>query len=84
MAEDSKINVPVVAFGAARLVDLAMTPLQALLPEIEHLSAAVQPAKTARKPRAKKAAFSAAEVQPKTRAAKPRATTTSSAKALHG
>jgi flagellar biosynthesis GTPase FlhF len=84
MAEDSKINVPVVAFGAARLVDLAMTPLQALLPEIEHLSAAVQPAKTARKPRAKKAAVSAAEVQPKTRAAKPRATTTSSAKALHG
>jgi hypothetical protein len=84
MAEDSKINVPALAFDAARLVDLAMTPLQALLPEIKHLGAAAQPAKTARKPRAKKAAVSAAEVQPKSRAVKPRATTTSSAKALHG
>jgi flagellar biosynthesis GTPase FlhF len=84
MAEDSKINVPALAFGAERLVDLAMTPLQALLPEIQHLSAAQPSAKVARKPRAKKAAVVAAEIQPKSRAVKPRATTMSSAKALHG
>jgi flagellar biosynthesis protein FlhF len=84
MAEDSKINVPALAFGAERLVDLAMMPLQALLPEIEHLSGAQPSAKVARKPRAKKAALVAAEIQPKSRAVKPRATTMSSAKALHG
>jgi flagellar biosynthesis GTPase FlhF len=84
MADDSKINVPALAFGAERLVDLAMTPLQALLPEIQHLSAAQPSAKAARKPRAKKAAVVDAEIQPKTRAVKPRATTMSSAKALHG
>jgi hypothetical protein len=84
MAEDSRINVPALAFGAERLIDLAMAPLRALLPEIEHLSVAQPSAKAARKPRAKKAAISAAEVQPKSRAVKPRATTVSSAKALHG
>ena len=84
MAEDSRINVPALAFGAERLIDLAMSPLRALLPEIEHLSVAQPSAKAARKPRAKKAAISAAEVQPKSRAVKPRATTVSSAKALHG
>ncbi|WP_322992333.1 hypothetical protein [Limnohabitans sp.] len=84
MAEDSKINVPALAFGAARLVDLAMTPLQALLPEIQHLGAAMPSVKTARKPRANKSTISVAEVQPKSRAVKPRATTMSSAKAVHG
>ena len=84
MADDSKINVPALAFGASRLVDLAMTPLQALLPEIEHLGAAVPSAKIARKPRAKKASISVAEVQPQSRAVKPRATTMSSARAVHG
>ena len=84
MAEDSKINVPALAFGAARLVDLAMMPLQALLPEIQHLGAAIPSVKTARKPRAQKSTISVAEVQPKSRAVKPRATTMSSAKAVHG
>ncbi|PIT74848.1 hypothetical protein [Limnohabitans sp. G3-2] len=84
MAEDSKINVPPVAFGAARLVDLAMMPLQALLPEIAHLGAAVPSVKTARKPRAPKASLAVAEVQPQSRAVKPRAKTVSSAKAVHG
>jgi flagellar biosynthesis protein FlhF len=84
MAEDSKINVPALAFGAARLVDLAMAPLQALLPEIQHLSAAVQSVKAARKPRAKKATILVAEVQHKSRAAKSRAKTVPSAKAVHG
>jgi len=63
---------------------LAMAPLQALLPEIQHLSAAVQSVKAARKPRAKKATILVAEVQPKSRAAKPRAKTVPSAKAVHG
>jgi hypothetical protein len=84
MAEDSRINVPALAFGAARLVDLAMAPLQALLPEIQHLSDSVPSVKTPRKPRAHKATISVAEVQPKSRAVKPRATTVTSAKALHG
>ena len=84
MAEDSKINVPPVALGAARLVDLAMTPLQALLPEVQHLGAAVPPAKAARKPRVKKATLSVAEVQPQPRAVKPRVTTMSSVRAIHG
>jgi flagellar biosynthesis protein FlhF len=84
MAEDGKINVPALAFGAERLVDLAMMPLQAFLPEIQHLSGAQPSAKAARKPRAKKAAVAAAEIQTKSRAVKPRATTMSSAKALHG
>ena len=84
MAEDGKINVPALTFGAERLVDLAMMPLQAFLPEIQHLSGAVPSTKAARKPRAKKAAVTAAEIQTKSRAVKPRATTMSSAKALHG
>ena len=85
MAEDSKINVPPLRFGAERLVGLAMTPLQALLPEIVHVQAAAQPAKAARKPRVKKEAALAPEVQPKTRAVRPRAVTAkSSAKAVHG
>ena len=85
MAEDSKINMPPVAFGADRLVALAMTPLQALLPELQHLPAAAQPAKAARKPRAKKEAVISLDIQPKTRAVKPRAVTAkSSAKAVHG
>jgi len=84
MAEDSKINVPSVAFGAERLVDLAMTPLQALLPEVQHLGGAVPTAKVARKPRVKKATVSVAEIQPQSRAVKPRATTLSSARAVHG
>jgi flagellar biosynthesis GTPase FlhF len=84
MADDSKINVPALAFGAERLVDLAMTPLQAFLPEIQHQSAAQPSAKAARKPRAKKAALVADEIQPKSRAVKPRGTTMPSVKALHG
>ena len=85
MAEDSKINVPPLRFGAERLVGLAMTPLQALLPEIVHVQAAAQPAKAARKPRVKKEVALAPEVQPKTRAVRPRAVTAkSSAKAVHG
>ena len=84
MAEDSKINVPALAFGADRLIDLAMAPLRALLPEIQHLSAAQPSAKSTRKPRTKKAAVVAVEIQPKSRAVKPRATRVSSAKALHG
>lgn len=84
MAEDSKINVPALPFSAARLVDLAMMPLKAFLPETQHLTAAPQPAKTVRKPRAKKEAISVAEVQPKSRTVKSRVTTTSSAKAVHG
>lgn len=84
MAGDSQINVPALAFGAARLVDLAMTPLQALLPEIQHLGAATPSAKPTRKPRAPKASAAVAPVQPKSRAAKPRATTMQSVKAAHG
>ncbi len=85
MAEDSRINVPPLAFGVERLVGLAMTPLQALLPEIQHLPAAAKPAKAVRKPRVKKVAEMAFEVQPKPRAVKPRAVTAkSSAKAAHG
>jgi flagellar biosynthesis GTPase FlhF len=85
MAEDSRINVPPLAFGAARLVALAMTPLQALLPEIQHLSAAVQPAKAVRKPRVKKEVTAPLEIQPKPRAVRSRAVTApSAAKAVHG
>ena len=84
MAEDSKINVPALAFDAARLVDLAMQPLQALLPEIEHMSGAQPSAKAARQPRAKNPTRVNEEVQPKSRAVKVRATTMSSAKAVHG
>lgn len=85
MAEDSRINVAPLAFGVERLVGLAMTPLQALLPEIEHLPAVAKPAKTVRKPRVKKEADMAFDVQPKPRAVKPRAVTAkSSAKAAHG
>lgn len=83
MAEDSKINVPPLAFGAERLVAMAMTPLQALLPEVQHLTAA--PAKAARKPRAKKDVAATSDVQPKTRAVKARAATgLSASKAAHG
>ncbi|WP_019431141.1 hypothetical protein [Limnohabitans sp. Rim47] len=85
MADDSKINVPPLAFGAERLVALAMTPLQALLPEIQHLSAAVQPAKAVRKPRVKKEVAAPLEIQPKPRAVRSRAVTApSAAKAVHG
>ena len=85
MAEDSKINVSPLSFDAERLVALAMMPLQALLPEIQHVGAAVQPAKAVRKPRAKKVATVSLEIQPKPRAVKPRAVTAkSSAKAVHG
>jgi hypothetical protein len=85
MADDSKINVSALAFGAERLVDLAMTPLQALLPEIQHLSAAVQPAKAVRKPRVKKEVTAPLEIQPKPRAVRSRAVTApSAAKAVHG
>ena len=85
MAEDSRIHVAPLAFGVERLVGLAMTPLQALLPEIEHLPVATKPAKAVRKPRVKKVVDMAFEVQPKPRAVKPRAVTAkSSAKAAHG
>ena len=85
MAEDSKINVPPLSFGAERLVALAMTPLQALLPELQHLPVAVQPAKVVRKPRVKKETAVSLDIQPKSRAVKPRAVTAkSSAKAVHG
>lgn len=85
MAEDSRIHVAPLAFGVERLVGLAMTPLQALLPEIEHLPVAKKPAKAVRKPRVKKVVDMAFEVQPKPRAVKPRAVTAkSSAKAAHG
>jgi hypothetical protein len=85
MAGDSKINVPPLRFGPERLIELAMTPLQALLPEIAHVHVAAKPAKTARKPRAKKEVVLAPEVIPKTRALRPRAVTAkSSAKAVHG
>lgn len=84
MAEDSKINLSPLAFDAERLVALAMTPLQALLPELQHLPA-VTPAKAVRKPRAKKEAAVSLDIQPKSRAVKPRAVTAkSSAKAVHG
>ena len=85
MAEDSKINVPPLRFGAERLVGLAMTPLQALLPEIAHVHVAAKPVKAVRKPRAKKEAALAPEVQPKPRVVRSRAVTAkSSAKAVHG
>jgi flagellar biosynthesis GTPase FlhF len=85
MAEDSKINVPAFAFGAERLVALAIQPLQALLPEISHLSCATQPAKAVRSPRAKKQLALVPEVPTKARAVKSRAVTVkSSAKAAHG
>ncbi len=85
MAEDSRINVAPLVFSVERLVGLAMTPLQALLPEIEHLPAAAKPAKAVRKPRVKKEPDMAFDVQPKPRAAKPRAVTAkSAAKAAHG
>jgi flagellar biosynthesis GTPase FlhF len=38
MGEDSRIHVPPLAFRAERLVDLAMMPLQALLPEIQPIA----------------------------------------------
>ena len=85
MAGDSKINVPPLRFGPERLIELAMTPLQALLPEIAHVHAAAKPVKAARKPRAKKGVALAPEVLPKTRALRSRAVTAkSSAKAVHG
>jgi flagellar biosynthesis protein FlhF len=85
MAEDSKINVSPLSFDAGRLVALAMTPLQALLPELQHLPAVVQPAKAVRKPRAKKEAAVSLDIQPKPRAVRPRAVTAkSSTKAVHG
>lgn len=85
MADDSKINMPPVAFGADRLVALAMTPLQALLPELQHLPVVAQPTKAVRKPRAKKEAVISLDIQPKTRVVKPRAVTAkSSARAAHG
>jgi len=84
MAEDSKINVPALAFDAARLVDLAMQPLQALLPEIEHMSGAQPSVKVAPKPRAQKPTRVNEEVQPKSLAVNVRATSMSSAKAVHG
>lgn len=85
MAEDSKINQSPLAFDAERLVALAMTPLQALLPELQHLPAVAAPAKAVRKPRTKKEAAVSLDIQPQTRAVKPRAVTPkSSAKAVHG
>jgi flagellar biosynthesis protein FlhF len=84
MAEDSKINVSALAFDAARMVDLAMMPLQALLPETQHMSVALPPAQIVHKPRAKKAALAVADIPPKSRVVKPRATTISSVKAVHG
>lgn len=85
MAEDSKINVPPLAFEAGRLVALAMTPLQALLPEIQHLGTVAQPVKAVRKPRVKKEAAAPFDIQPKPRAIRSRAVTASSAaKAVHG
>jgi hypothetical protein len=84
MAEDGKINVPALAFDAARLVDLAMSPLQALLPQTQHLGAAKSAAPSVRKPRVKKAAVSVADIPPQSRVVKPRARAMSSAKAVHG
>lgn len=83
MAEDSKINLPPLAFDAQRLVAMAMTPLQALLPQVQHLDAT--PPKAVRKPRAQKAALSIPEVHPKTRPVRARSGAASSAsKAAHG
>jgi hypothetical protein len=84
MAEDGKINVPALAFDAARLVDLAMSPLQALLPQTQHLGAAKASALSVRKPRVKKAAVSVADIPPQSPAVKPRARAMPSAKAFHG
>ena len=85
MAEDSKINVPALAFDAERLMALAIQPLQALLPEIKQLSGSAQPVKAVRPPRVKRQMASVSEVLPKPRAVKPRAVTAkSSAKAVHG
>ena len=85
MAEDSKINVPAAPFDVERLVALAIKPLQALLPEISHLSASAPAAKPVRSPRAKKQLALAPEVTTKVRAVKSRAVTAkSSAKAAHG
>jgi flagellar biosynthesis GTPase FlhF len=85
MAEDSHINVLPLRFAPERLIGLAMTPLQALLPEIAHVHTAAKPAKAVRKPRAKKVVAMAPEVQPKTRAVRQRAVTAkSSARAVHG
>jgi flagellar biosynthesis protein FlhF len=83
MAEDSKISVPALAFASERLVDLAMTPLLALLPEIQPLGA-VRPAKTVRKTRAPKTPVSKAPLQTKSRPVPTPATTLPSAKAVHG
>jgi hypothetical protein len=84
MAADGKINVPALVFDAARLVDLAMSPLQALLPPTQHLGAAKAAVPSVRKPRVKKAAVSVADMPPQARAVKPRARVISSAKAGHG
>jgi len=85
MAEDSKINVPPLPFGAERLVALAMTPLQALLPEIQHLGQAAQPVKAVRKPRVKKEVLAPFDIQPKPRAVRARAVKAPlAAKAVHG
>jgi flagellar biosynthesis GTPase FlhF len=85
MAEDSKINMPPLPFGAERLVALAMTPLQALLPEIQHLGQAAQPVKAVRKPRVKKEVLAPFDIQPKPRAVRSRAVKAPlAAKAVHG
>jgi flagellar biosynthesis GTPase FlhF len=83
MAEDNKISQLPLPFDAQRLVAMAMTPLQALLPQVQHLDAALP--KAVRKPRVKKEAVPTPEVQPKTRAVRARAmSATSASKAAHG
>lgn len=84
VAEDGKISVSPLPFAPARLVDLAIAPLQALLPEVQLLNASATLAKPVRKPRAKKASVPVVELQTKPRSVTKRATTMSSAKAVHG
>ncbi len=84
MAEDSKINLSPLSFDAARLVGLAMIPLQASLPEIHHLKSDVPLVKKARKSRAKKVADPIPAAAPKSRLTRTKALTSSSVKAVHG
>ena len=84
MAVDAKITVPVSPFAADSLVALAMSPLRDLLPAGHSMDLALQPVKTAKKPRAKKAIATSLEAPTKPRTLKSRDTTVSSAKAIHG
>ena len=85
MAEVSQIHVPALPFDARRLVDLALVPLQALLPEVKAVGPKLATVKVARKTRSPKQACEALDIQPPARAVKLRVVTAKpSSKAAHG